>query len=104
MRRLLVRLLAAVLVCEGVVLSLVAAAIFTNSLVPIIGPPRTAPRGGWMPRKGPGLCCGSSSFGLEHTRCGPAGTEPSGSGVGCCTRSSAGISSCRLRCPCGWVA
>ena len=47
MSRLLVRLLAAVLVCEGVVLSLVAAAIFTNSLVPIIGPPPSRPPG-WV--------------------------------------------------------
>jgi hypothetical protein len=47
MRRLPVRLLAAVLVCEGVVLSLVAAAVFTNSLVPIVGPtPETPP--GWV--------------------------------------------------------
>jgi len=47
MRRLLVRLLAAVLVCEGVVLSLVAAALFSNSLVPIVGPiPQTPP--GWV--------------------------------------------------------
>jgi hypothetical protein len=47
MSRLLVRLLAAVLVCEGVVLSLVAAALFSNSLVPIVGPiPETPP--GWV--------------------------------------------------------
>ena len=38
MRRLLVRLLAAVLVCEGVVLSLLAAAYFTLERVPIVGP------------------------------------------------------------------
>ena len=47
MRRLLVRLLAAVLVCEGVVLSLVAAALFSNRLVPIIGPPPSRPPG-WV--------------------------------------------------------
>jgi hypothetical protein len=47
MRRLLVRLLATVLVCEGVVLSLLAAALFSNSLVPIVGPiPETPP--GWV--------------------------------------------------------
>jgi hypothetical protein len=47
MRRLLVRFLAAVLVCEGVVLSLVAVALFSNSLVPIVGPiPETPP--GWV--------------------------------------------------------
>ena len=38
MRRLLVRLLAAVLLCEGVVLGLLAAAFFSNRLVPIVGP------------------------------------------------------------------
>ena len=47
MRRLLVRLLAAVLVCEGVALSLVAAALFSNRLVPIIGPPPGHPPG-WV--------------------------------------------------------
>ena len=47
MSRLLVRLLAAVLVCEGVVLSLVAAALFSNRLVPIIGPPPSRPPG-WV--------------------------------------------------------
>jgi hypothetical protein len=45
MRRLLVRFLAAVLMCEGVVLSLLAAAIFSNRLVPIIGPPPSRPPG-----------------------------------------------------------
>ena len=43
MRRLLVRLLAAVLVCEGVVLSLLAAAFFLNRRVPIVGPLREPP-------------------------------------------------------------
>ena len=43
MRRLLVRLLAAVLVCEGVVLSLVAAAFFILERVPIVGPIREPP-------------------------------------------------------------
>jgi hypothetical protein len=47
MRRLLVRLLAAVLVCEGVALSLLAAALFSNRLVPIIGPPPSRPPG-WV--------------------------------------------------------
>ena len=47
MRRLLVRLLAAVLVCEGLVLSLLAAALFSNQLVPIIGPPPSRPPG-WV--------------------------------------------------------
>ena len=44
MRRLLVRLLAAVLVCEGVVLGLLAAAFFIVERVPIIGPIREPPR------------------------------------------------------------
>jgi hypothetical protein len=43
MRRVLVRLLAAVLVCEGVVLSLLAAAFFMLERVPIIGPIREPP-------------------------------------------------------------
>jgi hypothetical protein len=43
MRRLLVRLLAAVLVCEGVVLSLLAAAFFILERVPIVGPIREPP-------------------------------------------------------------
>jgi hypothetical protein len=43
MRRLLVRLLAAVLVCEGVVLSLLAAAFFIVERVPIVGPIREPP-------------------------------------------------------------
>jgi hypothetical protein len=47
MSRLLVRLLAAVLVCEGVMLSLVAATLFSNRLVPIIGPPPSRPPG-WV--------------------------------------------------------
>jgi hypothetical protein len=47
MRKPLVRLLAAVLVCEGVVLSLLAAALFSNQLVPIIGPPPSRPPG-WV--------------------------------------------------------
>jgi hypothetical protein len=38
MSRLLVRLLAAVLVCEGVVLSVLAAAFFISTRVPLIGP------------------------------------------------------------------
>ena len=38
MRRLLARLLAAVLVCEGIVLSLLAAAFFINARVPLVGP------------------------------------------------------------------
>jgi hypothetical protein len=43
MRRLLVRLLAAVLVCEGVVLCLLAAAFFILERVPIVGPLREPP-------------------------------------------------------------
>ena len=43
MRRLLVRLLAAVLVCEGVVLSLLSAAFFILERVPIVGPIREPP-------------------------------------------------------------
>jgi len=43
MRRLLVRLLAAVLVGEGVVLSLLAAAFFILERVPIVGPIREPP-------------------------------------------------------------
>jgi hypothetical protein len=38
MRTLLVRLLAAVLVCEGVVLSLLAAGFLVNRRVPLVGP------------------------------------------------------------------
>jgi O-antigen/teichoic acid export membrane protein len=43
MRRLLVRLLAAVLVCEGLVLSLLAAAFFLVERVQILGPVREPP-------------------------------------------------------------
>jgi hypothetical protein len=43
MRRLLVRLLAAVLVCEGVVLSLLPAAFFILERAPIVGPVREPP-------------------------------------------------------------
>jgi O-antigen/teichoic acid export membrane protein len=43
MRRLLVRLLAAVLVCEGVVLSLLSAAFFILERAPIVGPIREPP-------------------------------------------------------------
>jgi hypothetical protein len=43
MRRLLVRLLATVLVCEGVVLSLLPAAFFILERMPIIGPVRKPP-------------------------------------------------------------
>ena len=43
MRRLLVRLLAAVLVCEGVVLCLLAAAFLILERVPIVGPIRVPP-------------------------------------------------------------
>jgi hypothetical protein len=47
MSRLLVRLLAAVLTCEGVALSLLAASLFTNQLVPLIGPAPSRPPG-WV--------------------------------------------------------
>jgi hypothetical protein len=43
MRRLLVRLLAAVLVCEGVVLSLLPAAFLILERAPIVGPVREPP-------------------------------------------------------------
>ena len=47
MSRLLERLLAAVLTCEGVVLSYLSAVLFSNRLVPIIGPPPSRPAG-WV--------------------------------------------------------
>jgi hypothetical protein len=55
MSRLLVRLLAAVLACEGVVLSYVAAIFFTNSLVPIVGFTPGRPPGWVHVAKGAGV-------------------------------------------------
>jgi hypothetical protein len=103
MRRLLVRLLAAVLVCEGVVLSLLPAAFFILGRV-LFGPVRD-PAPLWV-RAVQGavialwvvvVWAGAHALWTGRYRAERVWRR-------LLSRSSAGISSCPLRCPCGSVA